>query len=71
MCELLPVWLCRAGGMGSRSGAYPALAESDVPPSLPHGAETAAAHAAQNLLISVSLHLSDMRDMREKRYGGW
>lgn len=57
-----------------QAGAYPTLAESDVPPSLPHRAETAAAHAAQNLLISISLHLSDMRDMREKlrvvRLGG-
>lgn len=45
--------------------AYPALAESDVPPSLPHRAETTAAHATENLLVPVSLHL-ETRDMREK-----
>lgn len=49
------------------SGPYPALAESDVPPSLPHRAEAAAAHAAQNLLVAVSLHLSDTRKGRERR----
>lgn len=48
-----------SGGLGGPSGVstYPTLAESDVPPSLPHGAEAAAAHAAQDLLVAVSLHL--------------
>lgn len=56
---------------GRRASAYPTLAESDVPPSLPHRAETATTHAAQNLLISLSLHLRH-RDMRDKMQGsGW
>lgn len=49
----------------SEVGAYPTLAESDVPPPLPHRAETTATHAAQSLLIAVSLHLSH-RDMTGK-----
>lgn len=55
-------------GVGWAS-AYPALAESDVPPSLPHRAETATTHAAQNLLISFTLHLRH-RDMRDKNARG-
>lgn len=56
---------------GRQASAYPTLAESDVPPSLPHRAETATTHAAQNLLISLSLHLRH-RDMRDKMQGsGW
>lgn len=56
---------------GRQVSAYPTLAESDVPPSLPHRAETATTHAAQNLLISLSLHLRH-RDMRDKMQGlGW
>lgn len=47
------------------SGSYPTLAESDVPPPLPHRAEAAAAHAAQNLLVSISLHLSQRQEDRE------
>lgn len=63
---------CFCRGKGARvvkgtfeGSTYPTLAQSDVPPPLPHRAETTAAHAAQNLLISISLHLRD-RDMRQR-----
>lgn len=47
----------REGCGGSEVSAYPALAESDIPPSLPHRAEAAATHAAQDLLVSIPFHL--------------
>lgn len=60
-------WILKRARVQAESGPYPALAESDVPPSLPHRAEAAAAHATQNLLVAVSLHLSDTRKERERR----
>lgn len=52
---------------GSKVSAYPTLAESDVPPSLPHRAETTAAHAAQNFLVPISLHLREIEEMQGGR----
>lgn len=67
----LQMWQSWPLRKGRQASAYPTLAESDVPPSLPHRAETATTHAAQNLLISLSLHLRH-RDMRDKMQGsGW
>lgn len=58
---LLSLWKATASG-GSEVVAYPTFAESDVPPSLPHRAETAATHAAQHLLVSISLHLRNEKN---------
>lgn len=49
---------------GSEVSAYPTLAESDVPPSLPHRAETATTHAAQHLLVAIAFHLTARRNAR-------
>lgn len=56
--------------VGSEVSAYPTLAESDVPPSLPHRAETAATHAAQNFLVPISLHLREIEETQGVREGG-